>query len=289
MSIKKYEILLQTADLGSFTKASEVLGYTQSAISHIITGLEDELGLKLLVRDRFGVRLTAEGEALVPAIRAVCQQNQEVLRQAAGFHGLEVGRVRIGTFLSVSVHILPQLLHSFSQKHPNITFELLQGSYEDILTWLSEGRIDLGFLRLPAPSHLECILLLEERILAIFPEDQAPEAERFPLEELRQAPYILRPDSLDSETRALFRKVPCAPRITYSAKDDYAVMAMVEQGLGVSIRPELVLQGTGRNFAAIPLEHPRYRDITLAVRRGKPPSPLTARFLDVVRQWVSVE
>ena len=48
MSIKKYEVLLQTADLGSFTKASEVLGYTQSAISHIITGLEDELGLKLL-------------------------------------------------------------------------------------------------------------------------------------------------------------------------------------------------------------------------------------------------
>lgn len=69
MSIKKYEVLLQTADLGSFTKASEVLGYTQSAISHIVTGLEDELGLKLLTRDRFGVRLTPEGEALLPAIR----------------------------------------------------------------------------------------------------------------------------------------------------------------------------------------------------------------------------
>ena len=65
MSIKKYEVLLQTADLGSFTKASEVLGYTQSAISHIVTGLEDELGLKLLTRDRFGVRLTPEGEALL--------------------------------------------------------------------------------------------------------------------------------------------------------------------------------------------------------------------------------
>ena len=66
MSIKKYEVLLQTADLGSFTKASEVLGYTQSAISHIITGLEDELGLKLLARDRFGVRLTAEGRPSCP-------------------------------------------------------------------------------------------------------------------------------------------------------------------------------------------------------------------------------
>ena len=117
MSIKKYEVLLQTADLGSFTKASEVLGYTQSAISHIITGLEDELGLKLLARDRFGVRLTAEGEALLPAIRAVCQQNQELLRQAAQFHGLEVGQVRIGTWLSVSVHLLPRLLQTFSQRY----------------------------------------------------------------------------------------------------------------------------------------------------------------------------
>ncbi len=139
MSIKKYEILMKTADLGSFTKASEVLGYTQSAISHIITGLEDELGLKLLARDRFGVRLTAEGEALLPAIRAVCQKNQEVTRQAAQFHGLEVGQVRIGTFLSVSVHILPDLIHGFSQRHPNITFELLQGSYEDIERWLGKG------------------------------------------------------------------------------------------------------------------------------------------------------
>lgn len=211
MSIKKYEVLLQTADLGSFTKASEVLGYTQSAISHIITGLEDELGLKLLSRDRFGVRLTAEGEALLPAIRTVCQENQEVLRQAARFHGLEVGRVRIGTFLSVSVHLLPHLLQTFSQRHPDITFELLQGSYEDIERWLSEGRIDLGFLRLPANSHFEATLLLEERILAIFPPEQAPESPRVTVEQLKQAPYILRLDSLDSDTREFFRKTQRTP------------------------------------------------------------------------------
>lgn len=68
------------------------------------------------------MRLTAEGEALLPAIRAVCQQNQELLRQAAQFHGLEVGQVRIGTWLSVSVHLLPRLLQTFSQRHPDITF-----------------------------------------------------------------------------------------------------------------------------------------------------------------------
>ena len=174
MSIKKYEVFLQTADLGSFTRASEVLGYTQSAISHIITSLEEELGLKLLTRDRFGVHLTAEGAALLPAIRDVCGQNGEVVRQAAAFHGLEVGTVRIGTFLSVSVHLLPDLLDSFARQHPNVTFELLQGSYEDIERWLGEGRIDLGFLRLPTSERFTSTLLLEERILAIFPRDQAP-------------------------------------------------------------------------------------------------------------------
>ena len=277
MSIKKYEVLLQTADLGSFTKASEVLGYTQSAISHIITGLEDELGLKLLARDRFGVRLTAEGEALLPAIRAVCQQNQELLRQAAQFHGLEVGQVRIGTWLSVSVHLLPRLLQTFSQRHPDITFELLQGSYEDIERWLSEGRIDLGFLRLPASGHFETTLLLEERILAIFPPNQAPACERVTVEQLKQSPYILRLDSLDNDTRELFRKTQHTPRITYSAKDDYAVMAMVEQGLGISILPELVLRKTNYQVAILPTRPVVMRKIGL-VMKDKNTMPIASKY-----------
>ena len=284
MSIKKYEVLLQTADLGSFTKASEVLGYTQSAISHIITGLEDELGLKLLSRDRFGGRLTAEGEALLPAIRTVCQENQEVLRQAARFHGLEVGRVRIGTFLSVSVHLLPHLLQTFSQRHPDITFELLQGSYEDIERWLSEGRIDLGFLRLPANSHFEATLLLEERILAIFPPEQAPESPRVTVEQLKQAPYILRLDSLDSDTREFFRKTQRTPRITYSAKDDYAVMAMVEQGLGISILPELLLKNAPYHLEVRELDPPATRQIGVACKSAHALSPAARQFLQHVKQ-----
>ena len=279
MSIKKYEVLLQTADLGSFTKASEVLGYTQSAISHIITGLEDELGLKLLARDRFGVRLTAEGEALLPAIRAVCQQNQELLRQAAQFHGLEVGQVRIGTWLSVSVHLLPRLLQTFSQRHPDITFELLQGSYEDIERWLSEGRIDLGFLRLPASGHFETTLLLEERILAIFPPNQAPACERVTVEQLKQSPYILRLDSLDNDTRELFRKTQHTPRITYSAKDDYAVMAMVEQGLGVSVMNRLITEKRICDVAMIPIDPPASITLGAALHSHTEASPAVKMFL----------
>lgn len=285
MSIKKYEILLKTADLGSFTKASEVLGYTQSAISHIITSLEDELGLKLLVRDRFGVHLTQEGAALVPAIREVCQQNQEIQRQVAQLHGLEVGQVRVGTFLSVSVHLLPDLLREFSQRHPNITFELLQGSYEDIERWLGEGRIDLGFLRLPASQRFDCTLLLEERILAIFPQKQAPARRRFPVAEIQSQPYILRPDSLDGEMGEMVRKALLStPRITYSAKDDYAVMAMVERGLGMSILPELLLKRTPYHLAKRELDPPATRQIGIACKNPQALPPAARQFLNYVKK-----
>ena len=284
MSIKKYEILLQTADLGSFTKASEMLGYTQSAISHIITSLEDELGVKLLLRDRFGVRLTQEGQQLLPAIRAVCQENQEVKRQVAQLHGLEVGQVRIGTFLSVSVHILPALLHGFLEQHPHITFELLQGSYEDIERWIGEGRIDLGFLRLPAAASLETVQLLEERILAVFPPETAPAQGSFPMEQLRETAYIMRPDSLDGELRDLVRKATGTPRITYSAKDDYSVIAMVAQGLGMSVLPELLLKSSPYPVETRELAPPATRRIGIACRQVQRLSPAARQVWQYIKQ-----
>lgn len=284
MSIKKYEVFLKTADLGSFTRASEVLGYTQSAISHIITSLEDELGIRLLLRDRFGVRLTQEGEGLLPAIRAVCAQNAEVTRQVSLLHGLEVGTVRVGTFLSVSVHLLPDLLYDFSRQYPNLTFELLQGSYEDIERWLGEGRIDVGFLRLPVGKNLESVLVLEERILAVFPEEDPPAGERFPVEKIKDYPYLLRPDSLDTEMRELFRKIPCNPRITYSAKDDYAVMAMVERGLGMSILPELLLKRTPYHLAKRELDPPATRQIGIVCKSVQGLSPAARQFWNHVKK-----
>ncbi|MBQ9720160.1 MAG: LysR family transcriptional regulator, partial [Oscillospiraceae bacterium] len=69
MESKKLEALLMAADLGSFTKAAEVLGYTQSGLTHMMNSLEREIGFPLLERGRHGVRLTDEGEKLAPLIR----------------------------------------------------------------------------------------------------------------------------------------------------------------------------------------------------------------------------
>ncbi len=289
MSIKKYETLLQTVDLGSLTRAAELLGYTQSAISHMLTGLEEELGLRLIVRDRSGVRLTPEGQRLLPSIRQVVKANQEVLRQVAEYHGLEEGGVRIGTILSISVHLLPDLLASFSQLHPKLEFELLQGRYEDIERWISEGRIDCGFVRLPLLlQHLDHDLLLEEEILAIFPENRSLEEGPFPVEHLREEPFILRPDALEVEMRAILKKSSCRPKITYSAKDDCGVMAMVERGLGMSIMPELLLRGERHRLKKKSLDPKEFRKICLAYKEFQTLPPAARQFVEFTRSWFSV-
>jgi DNA-binding transcriptional LysR family regulator len=283
MSIKKYEIFLKTVDLGSLTKASQILGYTQSAISHIIAGLEDELGIKLLIRGRAGVRLTEEGHHLIPAIRTICLDNQELLRQVSELHGLETGTIRIGTILSVSIHLLPMMIRAFSEQHPNIDFELLQGNYEDIEQWISEGRIDCGFLRLPTNEVFETILIVKEKFLAIFPENRKLEEERFRFDYVKAEPYILRPDTLDDDLSKVLKKAAYRPKITYSAKDDYAVMAMVEQGLGMSILPELLMKGTTYQLQKMELDPPVFREICLAYKKVQNLSPVAKQFISYVK------
>jgi DNA-binding transcriptional LysR family regulator len=283
VGIKKYETLLKTVDLGSLTKASEELGYTQSAISHMITGLEDEMQLKLLVRDRSGVRLTEEGKRLIPSIRMVCKANDEVFRQVAKLHGLEVGTIRIGTILSASTHLLPDMIAQFSEQHPNIKFELLQGTHIEIERWIAEERIDCGFIWLPTTQKLERIFLMTERLVAIFPKSCNLENTSFSMDHMANKPLILCVDSLECDQKAVLTNLISKAKITYSVKDEHAVMAMVERGLGMSILPELLLKRTQYQLLKQELDPPIKRDICLGYKDAQQLHPAARQFVQFVR------
>ena len=87
MDSKKLEILMTAVDLGSFSKASEVVGYTQSGLTHLVDSLEREIGLTLVRRDHSGIALTEEGEALMPAIREFLRANAKLENQHRRHHG----------------------------------------------------------------------------------------------------------------------------------------------------------------------------------------------------------
>ena len=288
MNIGKYETLMAVVEAGSLTRAAQALGCTQSAVSHSIDSLELELGFALLKRGRAGVRLTGEGERLIPAVRNLLNSAEQLAQTAASIRGLESGTVRIGSFTSVAVHWLPPVLKEFQKDYPRVEFKLLNGDYHDVEQWLMEGSIDIGFVNVPCAVDCECIPLMEDRLLAILPRHSRFESyPRFPLVECETEPFISLLESSDHDARRALEAAGVKPNVRFYTKDDYAIIAMVEQGLGISIMPELLLKGRHDDIQMLPLVPEAKRTIGIAIAAGDKAGPATRRFADYVVRYVT--
>lgn len=281
MDIQKYNALLKTIEYGSITKAAEILSYSQSGVSRMIQEVEKELGLPLLERGRGGVRLTSEGIKLLPQIKTLSSAYDALLQQADGLKGLETGLIRIGTFSSVATHWLPNIIKEFQKDYPNIEYELLLGDYKEIETWLQEGRVDCGFLRLPTLPEFDTIFLEQDDFLAVLPENHPLAVlPLVPLKDLCQESFLLLQKDKNTEIADSFRQHGLLPNVHFTTWDDYAVLSMVECGLGVSLLPRLILRRIPYRVAIRELDIPLRREIVLALRDRKNASLAVKRFLE---------
>lgn len=279
----KYSIFLKVTELGSLTNAAVQLGYTQSGVSHAISSLEDEFGFPLLIRNRSGARLTPDGERVLPAIRAIENGAEQLRQTVSAINGLNAGTVRIGTFTSVGVHWLPAIIKRFQSDYPNVDFQLMNGDYHDIESWLAAGAIDIGFVNLPLKLDCECTPLAEDRLLAVLPKNhRLASLDSFPLEELENEAFIGLLESSNHDARRVMERAGVKPKIKFTTKDDYAIIAMVEQGLGVSIMPELLLRGRTEDVCVKELSMPTGRTIALATPAAAQRSPCVSKFTQYV-------
>lgn len=173
LSLAKFEIFSTVVELGSLTKAGETLGLTQSAVSHAIASLESEWGFSLLNRGRSGIHLTSNGEHVLKYIREILKWNEEMLQEIANINGLTIGKVRIGTFSSVSAQWLPEILKTFNEDYPSIEITILEGNYDDIEDWILNGIVDFGFVSLPTVHQFEVVPLKKDRMVCLI-HDQHP-------------------------------------------------------------------------------------------------------------------
>ncbi|RDB62411.1 LysR family transcriptional regulator [Gordonibacter sp. 28C] len=279
--IQKYQAFVATVELGSFTKAAEALSYSQSGVSRMVADLEREWRVALLERGRAGVRLTSEGTRLLPLVRRVCDEHARLQAQVDDLNGLQSGLIRIGTFSSVATHWLPNVISAFQKDYPNIDYELLLGDYGEIEEWVREGRVDCGFLRLPARADLEVLPLDRDELLAVLPEGH-PLASRASVSaaELCEEPFMLLEKGDSTAVSEVFERDGLVPRAHFTTWDDYAIMAMVESGLGVSVLPELILRRAPYRIVARPLDEPVFRTIGLVLRTREAASLATQRFLE---------
>lgn len=247
----------------------------------MIADLEKEWNVSLLERGRAGVRLTSDGLKLLPFVKNVCAEYEKLLTQVDELNGLESGLIRIGTFSSVATHWLPNIIREFQKDYPNIDYELLLGDYTEIEAWILEGRVDCGFLRLPAHPDLETAFLAQDRLMVILPETHPlADCDRFPAAALCSEPFLLLEKGGKAEISEIFERCSLTPKVHFTTWDDYAIMSMVESGLGISILPQLILKRVPYRIVAKELEIPAYRDIGIALRSKKSASLAVKRFLD---------
>lgn len=263
----RYLALQKIVELGSFTKAAEILGYTQPAMSQMITSLEKELSIKLLYRSRYGIRLTLEGEKLYPLIQRTISQYQAMLEIAKDIKGLDTGIIRIGTISSISCHWLPELIRSFWKLHPKVQFILHQGDYTTIPEWVRTGEVDFGFVNPDAVSGMKTKFIKEGELRAVLPENHKLAAKPFvTLQELAMESFLLLEEGSLSEPMEAFHQLGLEPDIKLRVHDDYSILSMIEAGLGVSILPELVLRKTNYKVVILPLKPVITRKIGLVMK-----------------------
>ncbi|MDV0443246.1 LysR family transcriptional regulator [Methanorbis rubei] len=284
MNIQKYQAFIKTVESGSFTKAAEALGCSQSGISRMIHDLETEWKVALLERSRAGVKLTSEGVKLLPHAQRVCDEFQKLQMQVDELNGLETGLIRIGTFSSVATHWLPNIIKEFQKDYPNIDYELLLGDYTEIERWILEGRVDCGFLRLPTHPDLETIFLEQDQLRVILPENhRLADCEKFPVQSLCDDPFMLLEKGAKAEISEIFERNHLTPKVHFTTWDDYAIMSMVESGLGISILPQLILRRVPYKIVAKELDVPAFRNIGIALRDTKTASLAVKRFLEYLK------
>ena len=282
---QKYRALVAAVDSGSLAGAADQLGYSVSSVSRMVADLETECGFPLLERSKYGITPTADGARMIACARRIIAECDLFGATAREIAGIEGGTVRIGTFSSVATHWLPGVLGEFSAEHPRIEYEMLMGDYSEITSWIDDGRVDLGFLREPIDAHLASARVVKDELVAVLPASHPmAHAETFPLAAFEDEPFIAIERGGDAEGATLFSRHGLHVSPAFSTWDDYAIMAMVEAGLGIAMLPALILRRCAYDLATVPLDVPARRDVWVAWKASRPLPTAARALLDLMRE-----
>ena len=288
MDIGKYELLLKAVELRNLTKAATTLGYTQSGASHIISSIENELGVSLLRRDHSGTHLTTEGGLLLPATREMVACGEKIKSMAQSILGLQAGVMRVAAFTSISLLWLPQIVGRFHSQYPNIRVEIVSGtgSYQEMEEYLLTAMVNCSFVRMPVDPALQCVPLLRDPLLAVLPPDHPLAAQEGPVTfaQLEREPFLMPTDGNNFDITNLCKQFNFVPQVAFTMHDDLSLLAMAENGLGCTVLPGLLLNNYPHKAAVKRLETDPSRLIGIATRANQTPSPLTTAFIDMVCQ-----
>ena len=211
---KKWEAMLTAVELGSFTRAAQRLGLTQSGLTHMMNSLEKEVGFPLLLRDRYGVRLTAAGESLLPAARELLQAGRRLDSAIAAQTSLKRENIRVAAYSSICMHWLPTIVQQFRWDFPDVSVDIRMGSVDEMYRWLQEGKVDLSFASRQDRGQYSWVPLWDDPLLAILPVDYPVESgSRFPVSGFDGKEFLMPSLGFDQDILSVFEAHGVHPAI----------------------------------------------------------------------------
>lgn len=284
MNLTQLRALIAVADAGSFTAAAEAVGVTQSGLSQALAALEEALGVKLLVRQRHGVELTAFGERALVHARAAFDHLDAIRQEATKATGTETGSLRIAAFPSVFATILPPLLRRFRSLHPSIEVVLLETDDREVERWLETGSIDLGVVLNPLLES-GAVPIGQDAWVGVLPAGhKLARRATLSLAELVVEPFVLATGGCHVHACTLAEASGLSlSDVRMEVRDWTSAIALVREGVGVAIVPESTLPEKRKGLRVARLEPPLCRHFGLMAAIDRAPSHAASRLLETVK------
>jgi DNA-binding transcriptional LysR family regulator len=289
MTFTQLEIFVLVAELQGFTSAAVRLGISQSAVSHAIKSLEQEWEVDLIERRQGNVEITEVGQRLLRRAREILGLSEAMRQEIAAVRGLNQGFLRIGSFgPTSSLKLLPAILGAYQKRYPGIEVRLDEAADNDVIQWLLDRRVDIGFVVLPE-ERFDTVPLVEDHLMALVCRHH-PLARRasVALKDLADQPFIMSDAGCSAPIEPVFVAEKVTPQVRYRMSQVLTILGMVERGYGVSILAELALPDdmtkTHPGIVALPLKPAVKRRVGLAMRDIRQAAPAALAFLECARE-----
>jgi DNA-binding transcriptional LysR family regulator len=285
--LRTFRVVAETLN---FTRAAERLNLTQSAVSHQIKALEQELGEPLFIRAKRGVKLSEAGKVALDHARRVLDEADALRERLSGRGGTTpTGRVRAAAATQAFVHLFVPLFEAFMRSHPGIEVSFRTTvSTDQTLADILNGNVDVGFASLPVYSpNLQVTELFEDELVVIVGHAH-PLAGRktITVDEMRRERLVLfeRGASIRRATDQFFNRVGFEPELALESNDTYFIKLMVERGIGISLLPSWAVRDEVRWgwLAQLPIEGHRLQRKVAIVSLGRFQPSSTRAFLDYI-------
>jgi DNA-binding transcriptional LysR family regulator len=291
LDLRHLVALKAIADEGSFGKAAERLGYTQSAISQQIATLERIVGLRLIERPGGPrpISLTEAGRILLRHADAIEARLQAAKADMKALEAGDAGRLRVGTFQSVGTRILPTLLRRFSETHPQVEVLLRESLHEEeLLEMVERGELDVTFWALPVSGAIyESVELLTDPYVLVVPAGSALAALKRPptLKEIALQPLIgFNHCASTAQMEATLASTGREPKVVFRSDNNGTVQGLVGAGVGISVAPRLTVDEDDPSIEVVDLRgRVPPRVIVLVWHRDRHLTPAAEAFVETAK------